>query len=603
MEKLYKFFAEKLSLRNIRDQLNTIYRTAILLPMLVIGGFLVVYISILLGNHYSELSDANNNYVWNIFDEMTTQLTKVSWDIANDSRLEQIVSREYANYADFTSTVSPYDSVGNYVTNYTEIKDIYIYSENPTIQDYGCFRIADSSLRSWQYYEEAMSHDDIIWLTDASALNLPDASYVLVRRVSSEKSKYRTFVVMEVNTDYLNSKLRSTGYESLILDRDYESIFNSMEYSEEDLKSITKIVSTIGSTFIRGEKYQDTISLKSGKNLMTVSRLKIYRTDNPAYICSFNRQGYANRLRVIIISCMAVALCIVVSYLVMAFFAKTFSTRIGELREAMHGVSQEQYDVPYTLKGNDEVSEAYQDLKKMVEIIKQKDESMFAARINEERFAAEQQMMEYKMLSSQINPHFLYNTLEAIRMRAIASSDREVADAIKMLGKSLRYVLENTGTVSVPLQRELDYIGIYIKIIQFRFSDKITYSLSINEDVDPESYSILPLLLQPIVENAIVHGLENAEKGCISITVSEGNENETISIKIRDDGCGMDSATLEALRSRIAAGGSVPGKSIGLYNINQRIKLYYGSRYGMEVDSLPGAGTNVTVTIPMRPIV
>lgn len=602
MEKLYKFLAEKLSLRSIREQLNTIYRIAILLPMLAIGGFLVVYISALLGDHYNELSEANNYFVRTVFDEMTTQLTKVSNSIANDSRLEQIISREYANRSDFTSSVSPYDTLGNYITNYTEISDITVFTENPTMPDYGCFRRVDASVSSWPLYEELLTHDEIIWLTDADGLNIADSPYVLLRRVSDDDSKYRSFIALEINLDFLNTKLKSTGYETLFLDRDYDRIFSTTSFSDEDYKDVSKTVSSVGSTFIKGDIYQDTVALDIGKCIMTVSRLNIYKTENPVFVCSFSLQSYANRWRVIVISSLSVALCIIVSYLVITFFAKYFSNRVGELRESMHGVSQEQYDVPDTLKGNDEVSQAYQDLKKMVDIIKQKDASMYAARINEERFAAEQQMMEYKMLSSQINPHFLYNTLEAVRMRAIAENDRDVADAIKLLGKSLRYVLENTGTVSVPLQREIDYIGIYIKIIQFRFSDKFTYSLSVEDDLDPQAYSILPLLLQPIVENSIVHGLENSEKGNISITVGEGSENDSISIKIRDDGCGMDSATLEALRSRIAVGGSVPGKSIGLYNINQRIKLYYGSRYGMAVDSMTGAGTVVTVTIPMRPI-
>ena len=226
---------------------------------------------------------------------------------------------------------------------------------------------------------------------------------------------------------------------------------------------------------------------------------------------------------------------------------------------------------------------------------------MFQTKLDAERFATEQQMMEYKMLSSQINPHFLYNTLEALRMRAIAEKDRDVATGIKLLGKSLRYVLDNTGTVSVPLQQELDYIENYIRIIKFRFADRISYELKIEDDIDTKAYSILPLLLQPIVENSVGHGLEMVENGKLLITVSEGAE-ETIKVIIKDDGIGMNPGTLRGVRLKIDRLDQVPAHNIGLFNINKRIKLFYGDRYGIEIDSEENVGTCVTVTIPMRPI-
>jgi two-component system sensor histidine kinase YesM len=267
----------------------------------------------------------------------------------------------------------------------------------------------------------------------------------------------------------------------------------------------------------------------------------------------------------------------------------------------MHSVSNEEYEMSDTLRGNDEIAAAYEELKKTAQLIKEKDSEVFQTKLDAERFATEQQMMEYKMLSSQINPHFLYNTLEALRMRAIAEKDRDVATGIKLLGKSLRYVLDNTGTVSVPLQQELDYIENYIRIIKFRFAERISYELKVEDDIDTKAYSILPLLLQPIVENSVGHGLEMVENGKLLITVSEGAE-ETIKVVIKDDGIGMNPGTLRAVRLKIERLDQVPAHNIGLFNINKRIKLFYGDRYGIEIDSEENVGTTVTVTLPMRPI-
>ncbi|MBR4341863.1 MAG: histidine kinase [Lachnospiraceae bacterium] len=311
---------------------------------------------------------------------------------------------------------------------------------------------------------------------------------------------------------------------------------------------------------------------------------------------------YSGKVTRILVLCILIVVTgALISYLVISFFASHFSGRINKLRASMHSVSNEDYEMSDSLRGNDEIAIAYEELKKTAQLIKEKDTEVFQTKLDAERFATEQQMMEYKMLSSQINPHFLYNTLEALRMRAIAEKDRDVATGIKLLGKSLRYVLDNTGTVSVPLQQELDYIENYIKIIRFRFAERISYELKVEDDIDTKAYSILPLLLQPIVENSVGHGLEMVENGKLTITVREGID-ETIQVLIEDDGIGMNPGTLRSVRLKIERLEQVPAHSIGLFNINKRIKLFYGDRYGIEIDSEENVGTKVVVTLPMRPI-
>lgn len=126
------------------------------------------------------------------------------------------------------------------------------------------------------------------------------------------------------------------------------------------------------------------------------------------------------------------------------------------------------------------------------------------------------------MLASQINPHFLYNTLETLRMKAFTAGDREVATGIKLLGKLLRYVLVNIGTTYTTLANELEHIDTYIKIQKIRFDDRVNYTLAVDDGIDTQEYMLLPLLLQPIVENAVVHGLEGVDgTGYIKIHIYE----------------------------------------------------------------------------------
>ena len=235
-------------------------------------------------------------------------------------------------------------------------------------------------------------------------------------------------------------------------------------------------------------------------------------------------------------------------------------------------------------------------------MIHDKEAQFYQAKIKEQELINRQQQMEFEMLASQINPHFLYNTLETIRMQALSSGNRDVATSIKLLGRSMRYVLENTGTSFTTLTKELEYIRTYLAIQQLRFGDKVNYRIDVEDSLDTDGCRILPLLLQPIVENAILHGLVDRERdGLITISIHTGQTEDSkndLYILIQDNGSGMSTATLDALLAHVQEHDTSDRQSIGLYNINQRIQLLYGENYYMHIKSQPGEGTTVTLKIP-----
>jgi two-component system sensor histidine kinase YesM len=275
-----------------------------------------------------------------------------------------------------------------------------------------------------------------------------------------------------------------------------------------------------------------------------------------------------------------------------------FNNRVQTLKNAMHQVSQGNYNILKFLKGDDELTEIFQDLNRTARIISENEAKFYQARIAEQQLINRQQQIEFKMLASQINPHFLYNTLETIRMQALATGNMEVVSSIKLLGKSMHYVLENTGTDSTTLAKELEYIEIYLTIQKLRFGDRVNYSIQYPNEMAPENYKILPLLLQPIVENAVIHGLErNRQNGHIQISISHQADHNLV-IEISDNGPGMSADKLKKINERINNTSLDSTSSIGLYNINQRIKLLYGVEYGITFQSREGEGTTVTLMIP-----
>ncbi|MBD5084151.1 MAG: histidine kinase [Clostridiales bacterium] len=214
---------------------------------------------------------------------------------------------------------------------------------------------------------------------------------------------------------------------------------------------------------------------------------------------------------------------------------------------------------------------------------------------------AQIQRAETRALQNQINAHFIYNVLEAIKMMAEIDEEYEIADAVTALAKLLRYSmkLESGG---VMLERELDYIQNYITLMDLRFD----YVISLCVDMPPEllGQKVPKISLQPIVENAVVHGAAAlAADTTITVRGTLDAERGRFSIQIIDEGCGMDEAGLARLRRQIAGeepapAASTSGNGIGLGNVQARIRMAFGEEYGLQVDSEPGRGTTVSVTLP-----
>ena len=180
-------------------------------------------------------------------------------------------------------------------------------------------------------------------------------------------------------------------------------------------------------------------------------------------------------------------------------------------------------------------------------------------------------------------------------MKARASKQYDIEELVKMLAKILRKNIQ-AGSQDVEIQTEVELITCYLKIQQYRFGERIQYEI----DMDPEMehIRILPLILQPIVENSIVHGLE-VKEGIGHILIAISREGSDLLILVEDDGVGMEKEQLEALRSNMNRRNE-NGTHIGMQNVHQRIRLRYGENYGLELDSASGVGTRVKIRIPIE---
>ena len=200
---------------------------------------------------------------------------------------------------------------------------------------------------------------------------------------------------------------------------------------------------------------------------------------------------------------------------------------------------------------------------------------------------------ELELLQAQINPHFLYNTLDSIAILAESHREEDVIDMVNSLSTFFRNSL-NRGEDIISLRSELIQARSYLEIQQIRYSDILTWQIDVPEEI--QDCNVPKLILQPLIENALYHGIKNRRgRGLLTITGEESGED--LFLYVKDNGAGMTPEQLALLQS-----GSFeePHSGLGLKNVHQRIRLYCGEPYGLSFDSTPGEGTTVTVRLPRR---
>jgi two-component system sensor histidine kinase YesM len=214
-----------------------------------------------------------------------------------------------------------------------------------------------------------------------------------------------------------------------------------------------------------------------------------------------------------------------------------------------------------------------------------------------------QKQADLQAYQSQISPHFLYNMLDAIRGQALEDGSTAASDMIESLSAMMRYVISNKDNM-VTLGTEIKSVDNYIKIQQYRFGSRFVYNKYLDElDSGHIEMKIPKMTIQPIIENAISHGVEPMISGGeISLTVF--NTQSRVIIQVADNGTGMDCERLaevrrKLLKGEVAAGTeSGRGTGIALQNVNARIKLAFGDRFGISVSSTVGMGTSVEISLP-----
>ncbi|WP_256756878.1 sensor histidine kinase [Cohnella sp. WQ 127256] len=399
------------------------------------------------------------------------------------------------------------------------------------------------------------------------------------------------FVQVSENTiaHYINNlNTKNNGIKTLVLTGEGRSLVETSGDSDTPFPvRFGDVPDFFNHTKLISEKKEGSFSQKvGGKELFVVFNTSA--STGFKYFAFIPREDWNKEIVHLRNDILAVAAIAIAATLVLSFlFMKSIYNPMFRLLSAMKQfVGKEDFDYQIQEKRKDEFGILFAGFNTMIQNLQQLVKNLYEEKLMKQEF-------ELKLMQSKINPHFLYNTLNSIYSIAKIHGVREVTEMTYALSHFFRHSLKGDDWITV--KEMLEHIQYYLLIQKIRYRDKFDVTIDVEDEL--MEMPVLKLLLQPLVENAIIHGIEmKKDKGSIMVT---GYRMSTdVVFVISDDGLGMSPERLEEVREHLKSRAQTSAEIFALSNVNNRIKHYYGDNYGLQIYSQPGQGTTLEVTLP-----
>lgn len=581
----------------IQSKLFSIYVVVLILPIVLVGYYLSIELrENLIETKTREIEQNTEKIESDLVDTMSNVILISDW-LYQDPELRTIINKEYTSAYDIFRDYQDYEMFDDYLKYYDELANIRFFVENETLRSgLGIFPTTDD-IREEDWYKYAVGmKGQFTW--EYMKDPVTQKSFLYLTRAVFDGTEFRGVLAVAVSNQRITDIISSSTSPVFITLNDETPIFSyprqeDIATSYEPYEDIVKV---------KNKTKKDSVTAQEEVNTGPIN-LNIRKIEIPKILNSHmkviglvpTRTILAEANAVLANAYLVVALVFGVTLLLLYAFIRTFNKRILKLQEAMTKVAHGDFSIPSTIAGNDEITEVHEQLYLTMQSLQQLLENNYAHQLTKQNWEIQKKESEFKLLASQINPHFLYNTLEMIRMKALRNSDKEVAEIVKILSKLMRKALERNHDEQ-SLNDELMFMDMYLQIQKLRFGERITYEIA--KDFE-EDYLVLPMILQPLVENSFVHGIEpKAGKGSIRITVKK--QDDQLVMRISDNGIGIQKEKLQQLQTMLEE--AKESDRIGLSNVNLRIKQYYGPEYGLTIESVEREGTIMTVALPLKEV-
>jgi two-component system sensor histidine kinase YesM len=396
-------------------------------------------------------------------------------------------------------------------------------------------------------------------------------------------TKFGIFLI-DLNFSVMNDMLQDIrlgqrGY-LFIVNSEGQIVYHPQQqliYSKLKTEKIQEVLQIENGTFMSGEG--------GNRKMYTVQESDFgWKIVGVSYVSELVGNQNKMRLSIIVLG----LICIVIAIIISLFVSQRVSQPIKQLQGYMKEVEKGNFDIQVPVPTTIEIGRLARAFNMMVGRIKE----LMSQVVRDQEL---KRRSEINALQAQINPHFLYNTLDSIIWMAESKKSQEVVLMTSALAKLFRASISK-GEELVTIETELEHITNYLKIQKMRYKNKLDYRIETDESVS--QYKTIKLILQPIVENAIYHGIK-MKRGPGLITIYSEETAADVLLIVEDNGNGMDEEKLAKLLTQQYEGEA--GKGVGVGNVHGRLKLYFGAQYGLSYTSKPGEGTTVTIRLPKHP--
>lgn len=563
----------------------------VLIPITLVGLLLTQELRSIALDDMMKQSKSNSERV----KERTFELLKIPTFISNsmelDRELEELVTTRYTSTFDVFTRYYQYQNFQSYLYTQREINAVRFYYDNPTLINNWEFIPVDNNIRNEKWYQQVeadVGYNRWRLLPDETNNEQPFLS--LVKRINFIDTQTFGVVVITIEPSQLDAILKQESLLTFITDEEGQVIssnqpeYKGLSITDQVDRNLLWSPGNYELSF-NGEPAQVTVDLLNP--MMSQSDLSIVTvTLNNQVIERANRLGLTG----IFITFIGVTLAVIL----ITIFSKMLSNRLSNLSGKIERVATGDLTTKIDIDGTDEIGQLSNQFNEMVDNLRGMIDQVIETNRQKNQIEVNQNEMKFKMLASQINPHFLFNTLESIRMKAHIEGEKEIANVVKQLGQIIRKSLDTEGK-PLPLKDEMELVRTYLDIQTFRYGDRLKYELNIATETS--HLLIQPLTIQPIVENAVYHGLEAKESGG-KVVISSYLANNRVIISVQDNGVGMTEERLEQIDAMLEEKETNGQNRIGLRNVHQRLKLMYGADAGLNIMSEQGKGTYIQFSIP-----
>lgn len=516
-------------------------------------------------------------------DALLTQAVTLSLDVVADSNLNRSLDTDFSSpYQFLLAYQENIQSRMNVSPVYTTVSRMAVYTDNPTLLPGKYIYLQSPVTFSFQESEESIS----LWPISGSDLYLrvstgntpdfpaPDVSVVRRMNVMPYNQNYRRILRLSMNLSVLRAELE---------DPDLFAGFCLTDDAGHVILSSSSSGSAISPLRIGKDEGTMELPLSVCPSLRLVS---VYPLSN------LTREFSRIMLPYVSLSLVLAALGLFFAGLV----ARNISRRLKVIGNHTKGIAEGKFGILDESKmGEDEVGELARDIDQMSRQLEDYIQKEYLKEIQHAKLQREKATAELHALQSQVNPHFMFNALEAVRLKARARGETETARMIIYMSRMFRRLLDWHDDL-IPLREELGFVQEFLAIQKYRYDHAFSFEVQTDEAL-LDNY-IPKMLIQPLVENACVHGVwtdEGAQDAGLYIT----RDGESMKVVVADRGEGMTPERLDEVRQLLRDGNNSM-HSVGLNNVLVRCRLYYGDLAHMDVESRQNGGTVFTLTVPLR---